>query len=125
MAGYSRRRRMIGIVVAAVLAVAGAVLLIDRATAKPLTAEHARTALVRHLPELRDAPVTEHDGRIDIGDYCCDLSGKTWGGRVAHELLGKELPGGHFERRPFGRWRAVESAERFTLVCIYTKPTTE
>jgi hypothetical protein len=114
---------MIGTWVAGIMATIGGALLIDRATAGPLTAEQARTALVRQLPELRDAPVIERDGQLDIGDYCCDLSEKTWRGRIASELLGKELPQGYFKRWPFGRWMAVESAERFTLVCILRKPT--
>jgi hypothetical protein len=122
MAEYSRRRRMIGTAVAGSLAVVGAVLLIDQAVAR-LTPQQARAALVRELPELQDALVSEHNGRVVVGDYEIDLSAKSWHGRTTRELLGKELPEGRFERRPFGRWRAVETG-RWTLLCIYDRPVT-
>jgi hypothetical protein len=68
MAGFSRRRREIGAVIAAVLAVTGAVLLLDRSVARPLTPERAREALAEHFPELRNAPIC-YSGDMTGGDF--------------------------------------------------------
>jgi hypothetical protein len=76
MAGFSRRRRLIGATVAAVLAVTGAVLLLDRSIGSPLTPEQAREALAEHFPELRDAPVCYSDdttGGVFLAEHFPEL----------------------------------------------------
>jgi hypothetical protein len=118
MAEYSRRRRMIGTVLAGILALIGVVLLIDRATAGRLTPVEAHAALVREFPALRTAVSTEQKAEVCLSDVSFGCG--TWRCTYSYSTIPRGVTGsqtltGEFRRVPFGRWKVME-AEVFTQV---------
>jgi len=110
MASFTRRRKIVN-AGAAVMFFIGAFVLVDRyviALPVALTPERARAALAEQFPELRDAPISERDGLVWIGNCTCDLKARTWRYSFPSQQYFAEHPSGRFEHSLLGRWKAVE-----------------